>query len=215
MASNTTTPTVRKLIMATPRIGVYLLFGVTVLGASACGNARNTTAPARPALGAALPVRDFSSAADLRAASDLLITGSATPQHKVEMIGDMPFTVTDVTVASVLKGRTASLAIQVRQTGDDTLASADEPLLKPGGQELLFLTRFRDGAGVLTNQYVVTGLYEGHYHRAANGDFTAVHKEAGGVLPAIISKSDPVVAAGAPDAATPSSAPSGAAGGLK
>lgn len=94
---------------------------------------------------------------EANAAATVVLHGVAGSSH-VESIGDVPFTVTTVSVTDVVSGDEPGRTVDVRQFGDanntsDELAS----LLQSGKDYLLYLQPFEFEPGESTGQYVVVG----------------------------------------------------------
>ncbi|MBT2501226.1 hypothetical protein [Curtobacterium sp. ISL-83] len=107
-----------------------------------------------------MTVADGQEVDTLRAANEaatVVLHGVAGSSH-VESIGDVPFTVTTVSVTDVVSGDEPGPTVDVRQFGDanntsDELAS----LLQAGKDYLLYLQPFELEPGESTGQYVIVG----------------------------------------------------------
>lgn len=84
----------------------------------------------------------------------------ATPTSTVVTVDQLPFIITDVTVAETLKG-TAPGTVRIRQTGDRGRAGTH--ILNSGSTYLLFLQPFTRPGEDTTNQYSIVGVDAGLY----------------------------------------------------
>ncbi len=114
-------------------------------------------------------VKSYSSTASLTGDSDnVVIATAATQAPTVESVGDLPFSVTAVTVVRSLHG-TAGVGqvLRVRQVGTQTADSA--VVMQPGAQYLLYLDDFHFSPGDKTGQSVLVGGGAGLF-AVAGGD---------------------------------------------
>ena len=99
----------------------------------------------------------YATASDLAAGSDLVVRGVPTGALSHELVGGVPFTISDVRVAAVLAGGPSVAMVRVRQVGGPGVETPHSPPLVPGRTYVLFLRRFAYAPDRPTDQYVVTG----------------------------------------------------------
>lgn len=101
-------------------------------------------------------VRGYESIAEVLAETEAIVVGTAG-ESRVETIGPVPFTVTEVKVDDRVSGP-SSETVLVRQTGDEsTFLSSGTPLLVSGNRYALFLEPFYFEPGKDTGQQVIVG----------------------------------------------------------
>ena len=160
--------------MRSPKSAAFLLVVALTVGLTACSpdhspapTASETSPHYRGSVSLAV---SYNSVEQVKAASTLTVRGIALTSH-VEMLSDMPFTVTDLTVTGCDDLALVGTHIAVRQTGStDYLFEGVTRLLEPGHDYLLMLSPFQlDPAGPqVGGQYVITGE-QGGWEMTADG----------------------------------------------
>jgi hypothetical protein len=137
-------------------------------------------------------VHEYTSLKELAKASSVIAVVRATSTTTVEMISNLPFTVTTVDVVKGIRGTSAGAQLKIRQLGRVGTVAGDgiSGLLESGSVYILFLTRFEFSATEVTDQYVVTGE-AGTFKADGSGSYLRLDKESTH-LPGAITDSDAV-----------------------
>jgi len=139
--------------------------------------------------------RTFHSLRELTDASRAVVQVRATPQHTVEVIGGVPFTVTTVEVTKIEHGSVnGQTTLHVRQLGGEqqgVAVASNAVLLRPGTDYVLFVEPFSFGDGRDTGQWVIVGPDAGQYElqgdRLVRSSGAPVSTDAEDTVPATMS----------------------------
>ncbi|MFI6105537.1 hypothetical protein [Streptomyces sp. NPDC051310] len=132
---------------------LVVLAALAVTGCSATTEAEKKSAPV---LHASLQ-HEYKSLAELREDSSLVVRVTAA-HARVRTLHTVPFTITEVKVQEVLKGKTENRTLSVQQLGSLELASPDtSQLLEKGREYILFLEPYHLVPGDHTGLHTITG----------------------------------------------------------
>lgn len=173
-------------------VALAVIVATAALGA--CGGQASPTSDSDQGQSlSASRTKEYRTLAELAKESSIVAVVRATDDAAVEILHDIPFTVTTVKVTRALQGTSAGAVLKVRQTGSAKTEIQHDfpPILEAGQPYLLFLYPFTLTKGVSTDQYYVTGdagifAADGARFRRLDPVSTA--------LPGVVTESDAITA---------------------
>lgn len=161
--------------------GAWLLLALALTACSqrTAGTAQTTT------MLEASRAKSYHSISQLARDSTAVVRAQASNRFSVEVIDQVPFTVTTMLVTEVLRGSVNGRTIQLRQLGGPEARLVGDPgIVTPNSAYLLFVMPFELKRGQTTGQYVVVGGSAGLF-QDRNGIFERLDKESTDLPPMV------------------------------